>query len=93
MNDRTPQEINDLRKENREQNRRIAHIEKDITEIKTTLIGIDGKNGMRREMQDIKASIEKLSSRSWENTKKAIIVIGACGAVASALYAVSQLVG
>lgn len=92
MSDRTPEEINDLRKENMKQNERISHIETEVSTIKTALIGIDGKNGMRREMAEIRAAVDTLAGRSWDNIKKFMIILGGIGTMSAIIIGVIKLV-
>lgn len=51
---RTPEEIRDLRIENRHQNERLEKIEERLTEMRVTLVGIDDKNGLRGELREHK---------------------------------------
>lgn len=54
MEQRTPEEIKELRSENRHQNDRLSKIEERLTEVRITLVGIDNNNGLRGELRDHK---------------------------------------
>ena len=83
---RTPEEISELRRHNQKQDDRIGEIEKDIRDIKTTLIGIDGKNGMRSQLSQINAKLERLERRPWTWALEVSGIMGGAGVLIFMIY-------
>lgn len=92
MSDRNCEDIKDLRDKNEEQNKRITTIETDVNSIMITLIGVDGKNGMRKSIEDIRADIKKLTEQPWKIFNRVLIAIGGIGTVVGIIVAVVKLV-
>jgi len=99
MPERTPQEIQDLRTENRAQNLRLERVEERVTELKVALVGIDNNNGLRKELRDHKEyTQQKLSSIEGKLDKlipdilKAIVTtLGVIGTIVGIIAGVIKL--
>lgn len=94
---RSPQEIQDLRQENRSQNERLQRVENQVSSLRVALVGIDGGNGMRRELQEhkqytakkldeIETKLDKIIPAITRAVVTAITVIGVLVGIAAALY-------
>ncbi len=92
MSDRTCEDIKDLRDKNEEQNKRIAQIETNVSNIMVTLIGVDGKNGMRKSIENICADIKKLTEQPWKIFNRGLIALGGVGTVVGIVIAIVKLV-
>lgn len=97
VDQRSPEEISDLREENRNQNRRLQRVEERVAELRVALVGIDDHNGLRGELRDHKewtqvklSEIETKLDRIIPTIVKAIVtavgLIGTLAGVAAALY-------
>lgn len=95
--ERSPEQIQDLRAENRSQNRRLERVEERVTELRVALVGIDDRNGLRGELRDHKEytqkkldHIESELDKIVPQIKKAIIatvgLIGTLVAIGGTLY-------
>lgn len=94
--ERTPEEISDLRAENRGQNRRLERVEERVTELRVALVGIDDRNGLRGELRDhkeatqaklseIDAKIDKIIPSIFKAITAAVAFIGTVVGIVAAL--------
>lgn len=94
--ERSPEEIQDLRAENRAQNRRLERVEERVTELRVALVGIDDRNGLRGELRDhkeatqaklsqIDAKIDKIVPSIFKAVTAAVGFIGVVVGIVSAL--------
>lgn len=94
--ERTPEEINDLRAENRSQNRRLERVEERVTELRVALVGIDDRNGLRGELRDhkdytraklseIDSKIDKIIPSIFKAVTAAVAFIGTVVGIIAAL--------
>lgn len=88
-----PRDIRDLRRENKQQNERIQRIEIQVGEVKTYLIGIDGRNGIRGEVKDIHTQIKELNENiqqlrglPWKLTIQIGGLMGGLGGLGLLIY-------
>jgi len=99
MPERTPEEIRDLRVENRIQNNRLESVERGVTELRVALVGIDDNNGLRGELRDHKDytrtkldDIEKKIDSIIPAMLKSIgATLGALSALAAIIWTVIEL--
>ena len=97
---RSPEQLVELRAENRRQNDRLKKIESDVdetkrhlaaiaesqAELRVYLIGIDGKNGMRSVVNGLHVSMDRLPRQI------ALIIAGMIGAAGTLVGIVATLV-
>jgi len=99
--ERTPEEIQDLRAENRAQNRRLERVEERVTELRVALVGIDDRNGLRGELREHKdytrAKLDdidhKLDNIVPTVFKAAGAAIGTLSAFAAVVWTIIQIIG
>lgn len=99
--ERTPEEIQDLRAENRSQNRRLERVEERVTELRVALVGIDENNGLRGELHDHReatkaklAEIEGKIDKILPSIFKAVAAaVGFIGAVVGIVAAIIRMLG
>lgn len=99
--------VNDIRRENADQNQRIVIMEVDIKtlhrdvsdmtgelrELKTTIIGIDGQNGLRREVRKSHEQVEDaLASIRGDIARMPKQIIGSFAGIATVISAVAVLI-
>lgn len=99
--ERTPEEIRDLRAENRAQNLRLEAVERGVTELRVALVGIDDNNGLRGELREHKeytrAALEgieaKLDGIVPQILKAIGATIGTLSALAAIIWTVLEIIG
>jgi hypothetical protein len=91
--ERTPEEIRELRSENRAQNLRLEAVERGVTELRVALVGIDDNNGLRGELRDHKNyTRHKLDDIEQKIDRLIPAMIKSIGAVIASLSALAALV-
>jgi len=82
--ERTPEEIQDLRAENRGQNKRLERVEERVTELRVALVGIDENNGLRGELHEHKQNTQTKLKEIEDKIDKIVPSIFASVAAAAA---------
>ena len=99
--ERTPEEIRDLRAENRAQNKRLENVERSVTEMRVALVGIDDKNGLRGELREHKDNTNKklehiesqLDGMVSSIAKSVGAIIGVAGTIVGIIAALVRIFG
>ena len=99
--ERSPEEIADLRAENRGQNRRLERVEERVTELRVALVGIDDRNGLRGELRNHKQHTEEQLTAIEAKVDKivpailkgVITAIGAAGTIVGIIVGVLRVIG
>ncbi|HMA79141.1 MAG TPA: hypothetical protein VKP88_08615 [Candidatus Paceibacterota bacterium] len=99
--ERSPEEIADLRAENRGQNRRLERVEERVTELRVALVGIDDRNGLRGELRNHKQHTEEQLTAIEAKVDKivpailkgVVTAIGAAGTIVGIIVGVLRVIG
>lgn len=99
--ERTPEEIRDLRAENRAQNKRLEAVEQRVAELRVALVGIDDQNGLRGELREHKENTSRQLSHIEEQidgigkdvAKSVATVVGVAASIVGIIAALVRIFG
>lgn len=99
MPERSPEDIRELRSENRHQNERLDRIEERLTEVRVTLVGIDDNNGLRGELREHKLYTQNKLTNIEEKVDEIVpsmmrgiaALLGALSAIAAIIWTITEM--